>query len=158
MNQWLYKATDTEIEEGHRRPDFETTRAFAVRDGILCRSPYNRANGHKANLVWRVRADDVIHLYYSQYNPTRAVHFAGSFRVLRPSADVRFDPECALAHVRDQNLVRRLVEAYQIPDGDVVTGWLVAPVSPSMEPDEDEEQLRKFLRGTNTLAGYEAAR
>ena len=84
--QWLYKSTDTENEAGRRRPDFEMTSAFALRDGILCRSAYSRRTHRRVNLVWSVVAGDVIHFYHRQWDPPQPPRLIGSFRVEDPRA------------------------------------------------------------------------
>ncbi|EYF07762.1 AAA family ATPase [Chondromyces apiculatus] len=151
--QWLYKATDTENDAGHRRPGFEATSSFAVRDGILCRSAFSRRTHRKVNLVWSVAVGDVIHVYHRQREPVRKPRLVGSFRVKDPG-DARFDPSCALAVVTDRNLSERLRAAYDVPAEEPVTGWSLEPAPEIAPPAEDDEQLRTFLAERSTLVRY----
>lgn len=151
--QWLYKATDTENEAGHRRPDFEVTSGFALRDGILCRSAFLRRTHRRVNLVWSVAVGDVIHFYHRQWDPPQKPRLVGSFRVKDPG-DARFDPECALAVVADHSLSERLRAAYDVPPGEPVTGWSLEPAPEIAPPAGDDEQLRAFLAERNTLSRY----
>ncbi|MFS8068300.1 MAG: AAA family ATPase [Byssovorax sp.] len=151
--QWLYKATDTENEAGHRRPDFEATSGFALRDGILCRNAFSRRTHRRVNLVWSVAAGDVIHCYHRQWDPPQKPRLVGSFRVKDPG-DARFDPDCALAVVTDRSLSERLRAAYDVPLDEPVTGWSLEPAPEIAPPAEDDEQLRAFLAERNTLSRY----
>ncbi|HSO00844.1 MAG TPA: ATP-binding protein [Candidatus Nanopelagicales bacterium] len=151
--QWLYKATDTENESGHRRPDFDATSGFALRDGILCRSAFSRRTHRRVNLVWSVAVGDVIHFYHRQYAPPQKPRLVGSFRVKDPG-DARFDPDCALAVVTDRSLSERLRAAYDIPSDEPVTGWSLEPAPEIAPPAENDEQLQTFLAERNTLSRY----
>ena len=151
--QWLYKATDTEYEAGHRRPDFEATSGLALRDGILCRSAFTRRTRRRVNLVWSVAVGDVIHFYHRQWDPPQKPRLVGSFRVKDPG-DARFDPDCALAVVTDRSLSERLRAAYGVPPDEPVTGWSLEPAPEIAPPAEDDEQLRAFLAEPSSLARY----
>jgi len=151
--QWLYKATDTENEAGHRRPDFEATSGFALRDGILCRSAFSRRTHRRVNLVWSVAAGDVIHVYHRQWAPPQKPRLVGSFRIKDPG-DARFDPDCALAVVTDRSLSERLRAAYDVPPDEPVTGWSLEPAPEIAPPAEDDEQMEAFLAERNTLVRY----
>lgn len=151
--QWLYKANDTETAAGHRRPDFEATSEFALRDGILCRSAFSRRTHKRVNLVWSVAVGDVIHCYHRQWVPAQKPRLVGSFRVKDPG-DARFDPECALAVVTDRSLSERLRAAYDVPANEPVTGWSLELAQEIAPPAEDNEQLRTFLAERSTLVRY----
>jgi hypothetical protein len=151
--QWLYKSTDTENEAGHRRPNFEVTSGFALRDGILCRSAFSRRKRWRINLVWSVAVGDVIHIYHRQWDPPQEPRLVGSFRVKDPG-DARFDPDCALAVVADRSLSERLRAAYDIPPEEPVTGWSLEPAPEVAPPAEDDEQLQAFLAERSTLVRY----
>jgi hypothetical protein len=151
--QWLYKANDSENEVGRRRPDFEATRGFALRDGILCRSAFSRRTHRRVNLVWNVAVGDVLHFYHRQWDPPQKPRLIGTFRIKDPG-EARFDPECALIVVADQGLSVRLRAAYDVPPDEPVTGWSLEPAPEVAPPAEDEEQLQTFLLERNTLARY----
>lgn len=151
--QWLYKANDAELSTGRRRPDFQTTSDFALRDGILCRSGISRRTGARIPLVGRVAIGDAIHIYHRQWDPPQSPKRIGTFRVANPG-EARLDSESALMVVSDADLRRRLREAYEVPEEERVTGWKLVP-APEIEPPSDEDkQLVAFLAERNTLARY----
>lgn len=150
MTEWLYKAR--EVQSGDApRPDFDTTRAFAVKDGILCRSAFDR-NGHWIPNVQAVKAGHVIHLFFKPHAP-QAHQLIGSFRVRDPG-DTRLNDGCDLALVKDADLERRLRDAYGIATEERVTGWLLEPAEDVLAPSPAEDEVAKFLREMPTLTEY----
>ncbi|XXT25165.1 hypothetical protein WME94_26890 [Sorangium sp. So ce429] len=151
MAEWLYKARDR-AASGKPRPDYEATRAFAVSDGILCRSARTEEGAWIAN-VRAVDAGDVIHIYYRQHAPERRVRVVGSFRVRDPG-DARFHWECDLAEVKDAELASRLRIAYGAADDAPITGWLLEPAPNVHTPASREPDVKEFLAQTPTLRRY----
>jgi hypothetical protein len=151
MKEWLYRAKDV-AASGEPRPDYEGTRAFAVADGILCRSEYDKS-GHRAANVQYVETGDVIHLFFRQTKAEPQVHCIGSFRVRDPG-DARLNEECDLAVVRDDALERRLRSAYGIGPDELVTGWLLEPASDVSTPSLNEPEIAEFLSRRSGLVEY----
>lgn len=153
MTEWLYKATEVRRRDAPR-PDYETTRAFAVDDGLLCRSIHKK-NGDWIPNVQAVKAEDLIHLFFKQ--PAKRTHqLIGSFRVRDPG-DLRLSEDCDLAFVRDASLERRLRAAYGIASKERVTGWLVELARDVRAPSPNEPEVAKFLREQPTLTEYHGA-
>lgn len=148
MREWLYKAR--EIPGGdRRRPDFDKTRAFAVEDGILCRSARN-VNGDWIPHVQSVHAGDVIHFFFRPQSAS--VRFIGSFRVEDPGAGQVEGSH--LARVESVELAQRLRDAYDMQSGAEVTGWLIKLVQGVHQPSVDEPDVAKFVQAQPTLTEY----
>jgi hypothetical protein len=147
MAEWLYKATD-----GEPRPDYESTRAFAVEDGILCRSA-KKVNDTWIGNVQHVKAGHILHLFFKQRSGEPAVHLIGSFRVRDPGA-TRLNDECDLALVQDAGLEQRLRAAYEIAPEEQVTGWLLEPARDVRAPSPEEPEVAKFLEQQPSLVKY----
>lgn len=151
MKEWLYKARDV-ASSGDPRPDYERTRAFAVDDGLLCRSAYAK-NGDLIANVQHVKTGDIIHVFFRQHSPQRAVLFIGSFRVRDPGA-ARLNDDCDLAIVDENDLARRLRAAYGTGSEELVTGWLLEPAQNAHEPSQEEPEVAEFLSWQSTLVEY----
>jgi hypothetical protein len=150
MTEWLYKAK--EVPSGDApRPDYETTRAFAVNDGILCRSARNKKGYWIDNVQW-VKAGHVIHLYFKQHSKA-AYDLIGSFHVSDPGA-ARVEEGCDLAFVSDAELEQRLRAAYRMKPEERVMGWLLTPAQDVQAPSFEEEDVEKFLHEQPTLVKY----
>lgn len=160
MKVWLYKATDV-AASGEPRPDAEATQAFAVDDGILCRSAFTRGGRSAAWIpnVQHVEAGDIVHLFFRQKRDGgAAVRLLGSFRVLDPGA-ARLNEDSDLAIVQDKALDDKALEArlrkeYGVPEGEPVTGWLLAPATDVFAPAQDEPEIADFLARRATLVEY----
>lgn len=154
MKAWLYKARDV-AANGDPRPDAETTRAFAINDGILCRSAYTRSDDRSAWIpnVQYVEAGDILLFFFRQVTSQPAILFLGSFRVRDPGA-TRLNEECDLAVVQEADLAARLRGAYGIPPGEPVTGWLLDPASDVIAPGESEPEIAEFLSRRSSLVEY----
>jgi hypothetical protein len=151
MAEWLYKARGR-AASGKPRPDYEATRAFAVSEGILCRSACTEEGAWIAN-VGAVDAGNVIHVFYRQHVPERQIRVVGSFRVRDPG-DARLHWKCDLAVVKDPVLASRLRIAYGTADDAPVTGWLVEPALDVHTPTPKEPEVKDFLAGRATLRRY----
>ncbi len=151
---WLYKARDA-APGGERRPDSDATRAFATEDGILCRSAYTRGGERAAWIsnVQYVEAGDIILLFFRQLARDPQVLFLGAFRVRDPG-EARLNEECDLAVVSAEDLRARLVDAYAIPAGEPVTGWLLEPVDNVVPPPLHEPEIEDFLGRRASLTEY----
>jgi len=154
MKVWLYKARDV-ATAGEPRPDAEMTRAFAINDGVLCRSAYTRGDEHSAWIanVQYVEAGDILLLFFRQVTSQPAILFLGSFRVRDPG-DARLNEECDLAIVKDEDLRARLQKAYGIPEGERVTGWLLEPATDVIAPGESDPEIAEFLSRRSSLVEY----
>lgn len=151
MTEWLYKAK--EVPGGDApRPDHETTRTFAVKDGILCRSARKKTGEWIPN-VQAVKAGHVIHLYFKQHSQP-AHDLIGSFHVRDPGA-ARIEDDCDLALVQDADLERRLRAAYGMKPEERVMGWLLTPAHDVKAPSPDEPDLEHFLKERPTLVKYQ---
>lgn len=150
MSEWLYKAR--EVPDGDPpKPNLEMTQAFAVEDGILCRSAYDISGSWIPN-VRAVQVGDIIHFFFKSRG--RSPHqLIGSFRVKDPGA-ARLNAECSLAIVTDPDLERRLRGAYAVGPGEKVTGWLLVAESSLPAPSPDEPAVAKFLKHMPTLAKH----
>jgi hypothetical protein len=159
MKEWLYKAR--EIRSGDApKPDYEKTRAFAVEDGILCRSARNVKDDWIPN-VQDVKAGDIIHLYFKRSSGTPH-DLIGTFRVRTPAIAARLNDECDLALVNNE-LAQRLRDAYGMKPAELVTGWLIEPVSSVREPSRYDPEVEAFFGGRATLTqchviAYQATR
>jgi len=151
---WLYKARDV-AASGEPRPGADKTRAFAVDDGILCRSAYTRAGERPAWIpnVQNVEAGDILLLFFRQLSAQPAILFLGSFRVLDPGS-LRLNESCDLAVVKDPGLMERLRAEYGIPRDEPVTGWLLTPAPDVIPPAQDEPAIEEFLARRASLVEY----
>lgn len=157
MKEWLYKARDV-ASSGEPRPDYEKTRSFAVEDGILCRSAYAKSGDRLVMIpnVQYVETGDIIHVFFRQHTPQRAILFIGSFRVRDPGA-ARLNEDCDLAIVQDADLAHRLREAYGTGSEEFVTGWLLEAARDAREPSQEEAEVAEFLSRRSTLVEYHGA-
>lgn len=150
MAEWLYKATD-----GDPNPDYESTRAFVVEDGILCRSAKKVTDAWISNVQY-VKAGHIVHMFFRQRSGKPAVHLVGSFRVRDPGA-ARLNDECDLALVQDADLEQRLRAAYAMDPGEQVTGWLLEPAHDVHAPSQEEPEVAWFLQHQPSLVKYHGA-
>jgi len=149
MKEWLYKATEVRGDDAPR-PDYETTRALAEKDGIICRSAYSANRAWIPNVQY-VKAGHVIHFFYRR--PGARHEFVGSFSVLDPGV-ARLNDDCDLALVQDPDLEQRLRDAYGAKVGERITGWLLEPAPDMQPPSPEEPDVAKFLREMPTLTAY----
>jgi hypothetical protein len=149
MDEWLYKATDAR-RNGRSRPSFEETKALAEKEGVLCRSERTATGGRVAN-VSSVKAGDILHIFFRRRGEPAPL-FIGSFRVLDPGLS-RVE-KTALASITEPPLVARLRRAYEIPEGEPVTGWRIESARDVDAPDLDEPNVVKFLGEQPTLVRY----
>jgi energy-coupling factor transporter ATP-binding protein EcfA2 len=152
MKVWLYKARDI-AASGEPRADYEATRAFAVEDGVLARSAYERGGrGAFIANVQYVEAGDILLIYFRKTTPPAGVRFIGSFRVLDPGA-ARFSDDCDLAILAD-DIAQRVRAAYGTPAGEPITAWLLDPALEVAAPSLEEPAVAEFLARRATLVEY----